>query len=155
MLLIVLILVTLEGLVFINWSYKFYYCYLTNTYVCLDLNDIYYESAGISLWNNLLVYVKISLFKKLKISISKKKKISIVNFTYLLIIWALSVPVGSIKLIYKFLLFFNIKHFVHSIKHNNLKWYLNDFTRGICRHFCLQELLSRNTKIELFNKNFY
>lgn len=158
MLLIILTLIILETLVFVNWFYKFYYCYSTNTYLCLNLKDIYYESIDISLWNHLLLYIKISLFKKLRIVISKKKKkkkFSIVTIFYLLIIWSLNIPIKSIRLIYEILFFFNIKIFINSIKNKELKLYFNDLTRKICYRFCQEELVTENTKIELFNKNLY
>ena len=56
------------------WIYKFYYCYLTNTYFCLNFKYIYYSFSNIDVWNNYIIYNKSYAFRKLKIILSIKKK---------------------------------------------------------------------------------
>ena len=69
--------------------------------------------------------------------------------------WILSIPFKNIIFIYECIFVFKVKTFIEYFKYKSLKSYFTDFTTDVLSNLCKNELYYNNSKIEIFNKNFY
>ena len=151
---LVLILLFLEFILLLKWSYKFYCFYLTNQYYCLDLNYIFHAHINKSFFGCFYLYIKIGAFRKFYFII-KKKEISILNVFILIIIFSLHIPVRSILLIYNCIKTFNIAYFLECKKKKKLKHFFSFWMRRMCYTLSDMFLIEDKSKIEIFNKKIY